>query len=299
MASGKRQHIVPQQMIKRFAGSDGKLIGLCKKNLRIGSRRRSPSGILFKDNYYRDICSDLDDDLFKKVEQKFALYYPLVVDGEKPKELCGEGGAALIDWISSMLCRTQALALLSSVIISKETSEFKYIPHDILINLVRTQYYTECQDVLSRTDFKWRIKCFHEGCDIILTDNPVCQTNGLHKGGQAVLVPLSKRFLLIGGLEDSVEEFRKATIDEINLFLFAWTYDSIYAAEKDTLESLKAMLDTVDDEVFIDTAKKPLFGLPERIKEKDIPVGLNTNEWWEQIKNSYGDSIIPDEYKLK
>lgn len=60
MSSGKKQHIVPQQMIGRFLGADGKLIGLHKEKLRIENRRRGPSGILFKDDYYCDNLGTAD-----------------------------------------------------------------------------------------------------------------------------------------------------------------------------------------------------------------------------------------------
>lgn len=53
VGTGKHQHIVPQQMIKRFTATDGKLVGLYKPRLSIGKRRRSPKGILFKDDFYQ------------------------------------------------------------------------------------------------------------------------------------------------------------------------------------------------------------------------------------------------------
>ena len=59
-ATGRRQHIVPQQMIRNFAGDDGKLVEMVKPEFDIGTRRRAPSGILFRDDYYRDTVSDFD-----------------------------------------------------------------------------------------------------------------------------------------------------------------------------------------------------------------------------------------------
>ena len=48
--TGKDQHIVPQQMIRNFAGDDGKLIEMLKPELVIATRRRAPKGILFGDD---------------------------------------------------------------------------------------------------------------------------------------------------------------------------------------------------------------------------------------------------------
>jgi hypothetical protein len=296
MASGKRQHLVPQQMIKRFSGADGKLFELHKESLEIGVRRHSPKGILYLDDYYRDICSDFDNDILIAVEQKFAQYYPRIADHKKPEELCGDGGAVLIDWISAMLCRTQSLATLSQAIVQKELSPSVKIPENILKlfhNIIRSECYSEHQDILSRPQFKWRMKIFPEGCDIVITDNPVCQTNGLQDGGQATLVPLSKRLILIGGQDKAVEKFRNVTIDDINLFLFAWAYKSIYAAEKHTLESIKKTLDGIDDKERCEAARKPLFGMPERIKEKKIPSDINISQWYKDMKDKYGESILP------
>jgi hypothetical protein len=296
MTSGKRQHLVPQQMIKRFCGTDGKLVELHKESLRIGSRRHSPKGILYLDDYYRDICSDFDTDLLNTVEQKFAQYYPKIADREEPEKLCGDGGSALIDWISAMLCRTQSLAIQSQVIVQKELGSVVIIPENglkLLRNIIRSECYNEYQDILIRPQFKWKMKRFPEGYDIVITDNPVCQTNGLQDGGQATLVPLSKRLILIGGQDKAVEKFREVTIDEINLFLFAWAYKSIYAAEKHTLESIKKMLEGIDNKEWCEAARKPLFGMPERIKFKNTPSDINISQWYKDMKDKYGESILP------
>src|ERR1035437_2617727 len=117
MLTGSNQHLVPQMMIKRFAGDDRKLSELHKPTLTLGSRRRSPKGILFLQNFYHDSISDFDDELLKPIEQKFARFYPLLTDGAKPEPLTGEGGAALIDWIAAMLVRTRALAVLSDSVV--------------------------------------------------------------------------------------------------------------------------------------------------------------------------------------
>jgi len=278
-------------MIRRFCGPDGKLVGLHKESLRIGNRRRSPRGILYMDEYYRDSCSDFDDELLKKVEQGFARYYPRIADVEKAEELDGDGGAALIDWIASMLCRTEALTVLSRVIVEKERSPLLSIPESgwkLIYNMVRSRRYEECQDLLSRPRFKWGMKLFPEGLNLVITDNPVCQTNGLQKGGQVTLVPLSKRRILIGGLEEGVERFRHYTIDELNVSLFAWANRSIYAAERATLESIKTMLDEIEDKEWYEAARKPLFGLPERIMDKVIPKGVNISEWYATMKDTFG-----------
>jgi len=93
MATARDQHLVPQMMIKRFAGNDGRLAELIKPNLAFGTQRRAPKGILFGKNFYRDRNSDLDDELLKPIEQEFALIYPsLAFYSAPPFAMANEGG---------------------------------------------------------------------------------------------------------------------------------------------------------------------------------------------------------------
>ena len=106
-----------------------------------------------------------------------------------------------------------------------------------------------------------------------------------------IIIELSrqvKRRILIGGLEEGVERFRNYTIDELNVFLFAWANRSIYAAERATLESIKSVLDEIDNKEWCEAARRPLFGLPERIMDKVIPKGVNTSKWYATMKDTFG-----------
>lgn len=199
MPAGRRQHVVPQMMIRKFAAEDGKVLELCKPSLRIGTRRRSPRGVLFIDNFYLDLVSNLDSDLLMPIEQNFARYYPSILEEEQPRELCGERGAALIDWIAAMLCRTRAFICMAKVIVQREGETHVELVSQ-LANEFRVRWFRECKDILTRSDFRWAIKLFPDECHIVLTDNPVCQTNGLGQGGAILMVPLSGRKILIGGL---------------------------------------------------------------------------------------------------
>jgi uncharacterized protein DUF4238 len=69
MPTGSKQHFVPQMMIKRFVGDDGKLSELCKPTLTFGSRRRSPKGILYIKDFYKDIFSDFDNEFLTPIKQ--------------------------------------------------------------------------------------------------------------------------------------------------------------------------------------------------------------------------------------
>ncbi len=295
MASGKHQHIVPRQMIKRFAAEDGKLVELYKANLTIGSRRRGPKGILFKDDFFKDYLSDFDEDLLQKVELKFAKFYPIIADQEKHQELPGEGGSALIDWIAAMLCRTRSLVCLAQVISNQEDKFLsQFLP--ALINIIRYTWYTECQDVLTRKDFRWKMMIFPQDYCIVLTDNPVCQTNGLNPGGQVTIVPLSKHRVLIGGLQKAIERWGRITSEQLNAFLAGWAEQSIFAADTNTLKVVKKNLEgngQIRHEDWYKAARKPFFGLPERMMKMQSPSGAELSQWWKEVKDSYGQSIFP------
>jgi len=73
--SNRRQHIVPQQMIRRFANEQGRLFELYKPTLSIGTRMKLPRGILFHDYYYDDRIISFDEEVLKPIEDKFGHYY--------------------------------------------------------------------------------------------------------------------------------------------------------------------------------------------------------------------------------
>lgn len=298
MGTGKHQHIVPQQMIKRFAAADGKLVGLHKPRLSIGKRRRSPKGILFKDNFYRDNLSDFDEELLQPIEHKFAEHYSLIADHKKPEPLSGEGGAALIDWIAAMLCRTKALSTLSQIVAQKENPLYAVLwkgNERLANNIIRSAWFEECQDFLSRPEFCWKIRIFPDECSVVITDNPVCQANGLSPGGQVTIVPISRTIVLFGGHKEAVERCREIDSETLNAFLAAWAGCSIFAADASVLEEVKKNLEgkgNVGTKKWCEAARKPFFGLAERIKLREPPSDIDIDEWWNNLKDGFGDSIL-------
>jgi len=296
MPSGRRHHIVPQQMIKRFTGNDGKVAELYKPTLAIGTRRRSPRSILWLDNFYRDCLLDFDAQFLQGIEQRFARYYPSIVGANQAGQLCGEGGAALIDWIAAMLCRTRAIVCLSHRIVQHDHA-FLTALLPLIMNAIRSHWFTECQDILTRSEYRWKMKVFQEPCRVVLTDNPVCHTTGTMPGGQVTVVPLSKQHVLIGGLPEAVSQWEGVTIEQLNAFLAAWAEKSVFAGERHDLEIVKADLEgsgTVGEEEWCEAARKPFFGLPERMYSRQPPSGAALYEWWERVKASFGSPLFGD-----
>lgn len=285
--------MVPQMMIRCFTGDDGRVVELYKPTCQIATRRKYPRQILWMDNFYRDSLFDFDTEILQHVEQTFARYYPSIVGRNQPAQLCGEGGAALIDWIAAMLCRTRAIVCLSHQIARKE-NDFLARLLPLMMNAIRSHWFSELQDILTRSDFRWAMKVFPRECDIVLTDNPVCQTSGMGQGGQITIVPLSKQHVLVGGLQEGVEEARSWTIDQMNAFLAAWAEKSIFAAERSDLEIVKSDLEgsgSVGSDEWCEAARKPFFGLPERIYSRGPPCGGDLSDWWEQVKLAFGSPL--------
>lgn len=293
MPAGSRQHIVPQMMIRRFTGEDGRVIELYKPTRKIATRRKYPRQILWIDNFYRDCLLDFDAEILQGVEEAFARYYPSIVGQNQPAQVSGEVGAALVDWIAAMLCRTRAIACLSHQI-AREENDFLSRLLPLMMNAIRSYWFSELQDILTRSNFRWAMKVFPRECHAVLTDNPVCQTSGIRQGGQITIVPLSKQHVLVGGLQEAVIEVRSWTVDQVNAFLAAWAEKSIFAAERSDLEIVKSDLEGeggVGPDEWCEAARKPFFGLPERIYLRQPPSGEELSDWWEQVKLVFGSPL--------
>jgi hypothetical protein len=271
--TGKRQHIVPQQMIRNFAGSDGKLIELIKPTLKIATRRRSPKSILFRDDVYRDSVSDFDAELLTPVEQKFAQVYPRVLERAT---LNGDEGAALVDWIAAMLVRTQLITGLMPLAPSDLPADLPPQLKDrvaeakkLLDNMTRSNLFTMYQDLLARQRWRWKFRKFPIPC-LALSDHPVGITSIHQEGGQMVIVPMSSKVVLIGGARDAIERMRDAIAMDYNFFAAAYAHRSVFACERPILEEVVGSLS--DTSPFpperVRAARQPFFGAPHRIRER-------------------------------
>lgn len=299
MPTGSRQHLVPQMMIRRFAGDDGKLAELHKPTLTLGTRRRSPKKILYLEDFYRDQLSDFDEDLLTPVEQRFSHYYPLLADEAKPVPLSGEGGAALVDWIAGMLVRTTAQSVLSLAVARKKGGLAPIawaLNPSLMNNIGRSIWFSELQDLLSRPGMRWKFRICHEKDAVVLSDHPVCQTNGIGAGGQVTIVPLSKHRVLFGGTEEALAHWN-VPVDVLNVFLAGWAERSIFAADSSSLETVVRNLrgeGAIADPQWCDAARRPFFGFVDRLKDRPSLTDFDRAQWRNQIEDLYGRSILPD-----
>ncbi len=176
--TGRRDHIIPQQMIKRFADNNGNLWELIKPELKIGTRPKKPRGILFREDYYKDEVGDLDEEFLKPIENRFQRYYPKLADEPwSEKTYSAEIGSAFIDWVASLMCRTQMLVTMTRNAINKDCPPMFKILNILtpkaIDNLFRTIWFCEHQDFLTRRDFKWKCLNITTDKNIVITDNPI------------------------------------------------------------------------------------------------------------------------------
>ena len=296
MPTGRNQHLVPQMMIKRFAGNDGKLTELIKPDLAFGFRRRSPKGILFEADFYWDHLSDLDEELFTPIEQKWALIYPSLAEDAHPQGRRGKEGAAIIDWIASMLVRTRAYVLMAQAVARKDSAFGEQLWESapaLLNNIVRSSWFPELQDILSRPLFRWKIKTYPLDETVVLTDCPVWQTNGSAPDGQVTIVPLSKHRVMFGGSQKAIAHWN-IPADDLNAILAGHAERSIFAGDRATLERVVQRLrgEKGHSPEWCSSARRPFFGFLDRLKDLKAPGSRELSRWFKQFKDSYGESIL-------
>ena len=104
-------------------------------------------------------------------------------------------------------------------------------------------------------------------------------------------MPVSRSRIVFGGSREALDTLSEVNVRAINLFLAAWAEKRIYAANSSTLLDLAKELrgeGTNQDHRWLEAARKPLFGLPERAASTAIPpeaVGVDT---FGVMKRRYG-----------
>jgi hypothetical protein len=123
----------------------------------------------------------------------------------------------------------------------------------------------------------------------VLTDYPVCQTNGIEAGRQVTIVPLSKHRVLFGGSQEAVDRWNIPVAD-LNSFLAGCAERSIFAADSNSLETVARMLRGEGE--WCEAARRPFFGFVDYLRDQPIPDDAEVSQWWSQMKDSFGDSIL-------
>lgn len=214
MSPGPKQHIVPVQMIRRFANSDGRLFCLKKVNLEIPDRVHGnlPRKILYRRHYYEGGVSDLDEEWIKPREEAFANLYPTLADEKaEPKNLSSEEGRVFVEWVTSLQCRSELLR--DAVDATNSTEYIKQcggltIDANDLANKERRMFAEEYESLYNSPGWVWTLKVLKMERSMVLSDQPICHTMVNDPVGPTVWVPLSKTRLIVGGTREGLEKLK-------------------------------------------------------------------------------------------
>jgi hypothetical protein len=125
---------------------------------------------------------------------------------------------------------------------------------------------------------------FGAGPQLVVTDNPVCETSIPERRGCARVVPITKDLLAVGGDPVVVEAILEWSIVHINLFLAGWSRRMTYPGDRLALELLKSTfkgecLRDVPGE-YVEQARLPYFGTAEMLGQsyRNHKAGLGATE---------------------
>lgn len=285
-----KDHIVPQQMIRRFANSDGKLAVLYKPTLELESRLRGPSGVLFRDDYYEDAATDFDEEVLKPIENTFGVHYGQFLDRERGRKFSREASTAFLDWIASMLARSRAIIPTSVAVAMKDSGDAEFVKMmAALHNSIRTRQFEMMRDLISRPYWKWKRRVFVDG-GLVLTDNPVVLTKVSDSKGLCVLAPFSSTHLVVGGFDEDIRRLGAADLRGLNAFLAGWSIERVFASERAPLRAIVEDLSARGD--WAADAREPLFGFIDRIRSSRSPDEREVDEFWSDLSGSYGPPTI-------
>lgn len=285
MSNGRRRHIVPVQMIRRFANADGRLFCLNKATLCIPDRAigNDPRTILYKPNYYRDEFGDLDRNWIQPIEAAFAdCYQSLIAASAEDRDLNPTEQAAVIQWIACLQCRTElfpeSMDTLKASEHMRRRSRVDWSTAAIA-NRQRRGFAQDYERLYTSTGWYWKMATLREGRSLILTDHPVCHTPEQEPHGMVVFVPLSKTQILIGGGRTALQQIRAMGVEQVNLFLAAWANRLIYAESVPTLERVAIQLRAAGE-----PATLPFFGLIQRMETSRPPPGFARGGVFDNIR---------------
>ena len=174
METGAKQHLVPRQMIRRFANRRNGLKALHKGTLTVLKRPLGPKGILWKENYYKDGAGDLDAEWLTPIEQRFARYYPKLADAPWSTAVAPtEEGEAYVDWTISQLCRTQLLSKATETLAKNKDPVMRLayaLRPTLFHNEIRRGLFERLKEVYTQPLWKWKCFIISGDADFILTD---------------------------------------------------------------------------------------------------------------------------------
>lgn len=280
MAKRLRDHFVPRVLIRQFCNSKGRIFCFDKEKGRIPDREvgNTPREILHKKAFYADPLGNLDEELYKPIENEFGPHLlRLVRDPHAAVKVSGFT-KALIDWIAAQTSRTELIAALTEEILRKDGPEQLLEDPDqlaITTNLARRDNFERTVELMQLPKWKWKMYKLTDSRRFVLGDHPVCNTTTSMEMGFMLFVPLSPVLILVGGSVEGQMLVKDGNLLRgINAYIYSYSRRFTYSACLEELDSIQAMYDAKGDtgrDAFMKLAREPHHGLSRRVQESDPP----------------------------
>lgn len=279
MINKRRDHFVQQLLIRQFRNERERVFCFDKRERRIPDRVHGnhPRNILYKRGYYTDQLGNLDDALYKPIEDRFAPFLHMMV--KDITNAVRQPGVipALNDWMAAQLSRTQQIEVMIRAY-ARRVGRNDYLAsldnRDGLLNCVRVQVFrSELKELRSCS---WR--AYHADQDekhrFVLSDEAAIKTPPAWATGTMFLVPLSPSVILAGGTERGhavlQEPSRNILPFGINGLAASFAHRFVYSHNLRELESIEAMFNYKADhehDSWMQRAIHPNFGLEQILNE--------------------------------
>src|SRR5262249_14196478 len=140
-------------------------------------------------------------------------------------------------WVGNHLARTRYLADVITRMTEGRGATTDKLHRTAGINIIRSQHFQRW--VRERRKGYWRTIHYPGPAGLVVTDNPVCETALPGTDRMAIVVPVCRDLMAVGGDHELVERVSFWAPPEINLFLAGWSRRLAYSGERLVLELLK------------------------------------------------------------
>ncbi len=205
MAQNRKQHFVQRAYLDGFADEAGGLLAYCKQRSRILNLGHpcNSEDILHGKNYYNDAIGDFDAAFNAPVENTFRAWYNPLTATHTLGALDDDAFGSFLLWVGNHLARTQYLASVVTGMRDGGGMHEEKARRNAFINLVRSRHFERW--VRERRKSYWRTMHFPVPPRLVVSDNPVCETALPGTGRMAIVVPVCRDLIAIGGDPEVVE----------------------------------------------------------------------------------------------
>lgn len=259
-------HIIPQQMIRRFADAEGLLLEFRKPELTLGTRGRRPKGILFAKKYYTDCLGSIDRDWLTRVENDFGRFYGWFIEQNGRVVLEPKQSGLLLEWGLSLLVRGR---FFERVVASLKPPSTPFARASL--NNQRYVVMRELFEGFRRLgEVGWVFQ--YPDRNLVLSDTPVL----LHRehGDFSLVLPLSRNHLCVFGVPETHDHWNQCDATDVNCLFFGWAERVVYCADASELERIQARVTIPSDAInpaWQAAAVQPFLGLSSRLNPPQPP----------------------------